>query len=251
MMMNLKKKIRHKNNYTFWITNPNLINIEIAIKKNFFDIFVIDLEHSLISVDEIKSIVMILNQKKIPIFLRFADFNFKEIPKFLDFGINGVIVSNVDSQNKLDHIKDISLYPKKGHRGVGLGRMNNHGDDFKNYLKRSNNDLVILPMIEKNMSLNEIENIYSDQSVDGCLIGPYDLSMSLGKPGNFYNPEFKKIKNFMIKMKKKYKKAAGIHFMDQDLTKISSIRKEGFNFLPILTDVQIFKRGINFKINKK
>lgn len=251
MMMNLKKKIRHKNNYTFWITNPNLINIEIAINKNFFDIFVIDLEHSLISVDEIKSIVMILNQKKIPIFLRFADFNFKEIPKFLDFGINGVIVANVDSQKKLDHIKDISLYPKKGHRGVGLGRMNNHGDDFKNYLKRSNNDLVILPMIEKNISLNEVENIYSDQSVDGCLIGPYDLSMSLGKPGDFYNPEFKKIKNFMIKMKKKYKKAAGIHFMDHDLTKISSIRKEGFNFLPILTDVQIFKRGINFKINKK
>ena len=62
--MNLKRKIRQKNNYTFWITNPNLINIEIAINKNFFDIFVIDLEHSLISVDEIKSIILILNQKK-------------------------------------------------------------------------------------------------------------------------------------------------------------------------------------------
>ena len=154
-MINLKKKIRQNSNYIFWITNPNLINIEIAIEKNFFDIFVIDLEHSLISVDEIKSIVLILNQKKIPIFLRFADFNFEEIPKFLDFGINGVIVANVDSQKKLEHIKDISLYPKKGHRGVGLGRMNNHGDNFKNYLKRSNNDVVILPMIEKNISLNE------------------------------------------------------------------------------------------------
>ena len=56
----------------------------------------------------------------------------------------------------------------------------------------------------------------------------------------------------MIKMKKKYKKAAGIHFMDHDLTKISSIRKEGFNFLPILTDSSnIQKRDKLFKINKK
>ena len=64
MIINLKKRIRTKNNYIFWITNPNLINIEIAVKKKFFDIFVIDYEHSLMSSDEIRSIILFLNTKK-------------------------------------------------------------------------------------------------------------------------------------------------------------------------------------------
>ena len=138
MIENLKKFVRKKNNYIFWITNPNLINIEIAIEKNFFDIFVVDYEHSIMSLNEIRSIITLLNIKKIPIFMRFAKFNIYEIPKFLDFGINGIILSDVNSQKQLNLIKNISLYPKKGSRGVGLGRMNRHGENFKSYLKKIN-----------------------------------------------------------------------------------------------------------------
>jgi 2-dehydro-3-deoxyglucarate aldolase len=250
MINNLKKNIRTKNNYIFWITNPNLINIEIAVKKNFFDIFVIDNEHSLISINEIRSIIIFLNSKKIPVFIRFAKYNIHEIPKFLDFGIDGIIAADVSSLDQLKFIKDISFYPKKGLRGVGLGRMNDHGENFVNYLTKSNKNIVFLPMIEKNIQLTEIEKIYKDSDVDGCLIGPYDLSMSIGKPGNFYNSKFQRIENFILKMKNKYKKVAGLHFMDHDFKKISIIKKKGFNFLPILTDVQFFKRGINFEIKK-
>ena len=250
MIENLKKFVRKKNNYIFWITNPNLINIEIAIEKNFFDIFVVDYEHSIMSLNEIRSIITLLNIKKIPIFMRFAKFNIHEIPKFLDFGINGIILSDVNSQKQLNLIKNISLYPKTGSRGVGLGRMNRHGENFKSYLKKINKNLVILPMVEQDIELNEIEKIYSDNNVDGCLIGPYDLSMSIGKPGNFYTSEFKRIQNFILKMKKKYKKAAGLHFMDHEFKKFALLKKKGFNFLPILTDVQFFKIGINFKIKK-
>ena len=250
MIINLKKKIRKKNNYIFWITNPNLINLEIAIKEEFFDIFVIDYEHSLMTIEEIRSIIIFLNVKKIPIFMRFAKNNINEIPKFLDFGIDGIIASEVSSNKQLNIIKNIIFYPKKGSRGVGLGRMNNHGDEFKTYLKEINKNLVLLPMIEKNIHTSEIENIYKDNDVDGCLVGPYDLSMSIGKPGDFYNSDFKKIENFILSMKKKYKKCAGLHFMDHDFNKFSIIKKKGFNFLPILTDVKFFKRGINFKIKK-
>lgn len=250
MIINLKKKIRSRKNYVFWITNPNLINIEIAINQNFFDIFVIDYEHSLISINEIRSIIIFLNFKKIPIFIRFAKENINEIPKFLDFGIDGIIASDVSSQSQLNKIKELSFYSKKGSRGVGLGRMNDHGKNFKNYFNKINGNLVFLPMIEKNISLSEIEKIFQDKDVDGCMIGPYDLSVSIGKPGDFYNSSFKKIENFILKMKKKYKKCAGLHYMDHDMKKFSLIKKKGFNFLPILTDVQFFRRGINFKIIK-
>ena len=119
MINNLKNIVRKKNNYIFWITNPNLINIEIAVKKNFFDIFVIDNEHSLISIDEIRSIIIFLNSKNIPVLMRFAKYNIYEIPKFLDFGIDGIIASDVSSQAQLNMIKDIIFYPKIGSRGVG------------------------------------------------------------------------------------------------------------------------------------
>ena len=127
MIINLKKKLEKNNNYIFWITNPNLVNIEIAVKEEFFDIFVIDYEHSLMSIEEIRSVILFLNAKKIPIFMRFAKFNISEMPKFLDFGIDGIIASEVSSNKQLNIIKNIIFYPKKGSRGVGLGRMNNHG----------------------------------------------------------------------------------------------------------------------------
>ena len=57
------------------------------------------------SLNEIRSIITLLNIKKIPIFMRFAKFNIYEIPKFLDFGINGIILSDVNSQKQLNLIK--------------------------------------------------------------------------------------------------------------------------------------------------
>ena len=164
MINNLKNIVRKKNNYIFWITNPNLINIEIAVKKNFFDIFVIDNEHSLISIDEIRSIIIFLNSKNIPVLMRFAKYNIHEIPKFLDFGIDGIIASDVSSQAQLNMIKDIIFYPKIGSRGVGLGRMNNHGSNFKNYLKKIDKNLVFLPMIEKELIKRNRTNIQRQRS---------------------------------------------------------------------------------------
>ncbi len=247
---NLKSSIRKKNNTIFWITNPNLINLEIAIKSNYFDIYVIDYEHSLISIDEIKNIIVLLNNLNLPILIRFAKFNIVEAPKFLDYGIDGIIASEVASLKQLNFIKKIIFYPEIGNRGVGLGRMNQHGKTFKNYMKVINKKLVFLPMIERDLKLNEIESIYKDKNVDGCLVGPYDLSMSLKQPGNFKSKKFKIILNHVIDMKKKYKKLAGIHFMDTNLNNLSKVKKKGFNFIPILTDVQFFKLGLHNIINK-
>ena len=248
--MNLKKKIRNKNLRAFWITNSNIQNIEIAIKLKYFDIFVIDYEHSLISVEEARNIITFLNHNSIPVFMRFARFNIISAPKFLDFGINGIIASDVRSLSELDKIKKIIFYQNLGNRGVGLGRMNDHGDKFIEYLNNINKSLVFLPMIESKIKTSEIELIYKDKTVDGCMIGPYDLSMSLNQPGNFYSKNFKEIENFILKMKKKYKKGAGLHFMDKDIKQFKSFQKKGFNFMPILTDIQFFKIGINQLLKK-
>ena len=128
--------------------------------------------------------------------------------------------------------------------------MNKHGDTFSKYLKNFNKSIVFLPMIESNIKLTEIENIFKDSEVDGCMIGPYDLSMSLNSPGNFNTKDFKNLENFIIKMRKKYKKAAGLHFMNKDISKLNSFKKKGFNFIPILTDIQFFKIGLN-QLSKK
>jgi 2-dehydro-3-deoxyglucarate aldolase len=247
----LKLKVRTKNLIAFWITNPNIINIEIAINKNFFDVFVIDFEHSLISISEIRNIISILNAKKIPVLIRFAKFNYQDAPKFLDYGINGVIVSDVSSIDQLEEIIKKIFYSKIGDRGVGLGRMNNHGDKFYSYLKSFNKNFVFMPMIEKQISFEVIDSIYKNVFVDGCMIGPYDLSMSLNKPGDFFSKEFQNIEKFIVRMSKKYKKAAGLHIMSQDLNRIFLTRRKGFNFTPFMTDVQFFKNGLENLINKE
>jgi 2-dehydro-3-deoxyglucarate aldolase len=129
--------------------------------------------------------------------------------------------------------------------------MNNHGDKFYSYLKSFNKNFVFMPMIEKQISFEVIDSIYKNVFVDGCMIGPYDLSMSLNKPGDFFSKEFQNIEKFIVRMSKKYKKAAGLHIMSQDLNRIFLTRRKGFNFTPFMTDVQFFKNGLENLINKE
>ena len=83
----------------------------------------------------------------------------------------------------------MTKYPPLGARGIGLARAQGYGEDFDEYVAHANEDSLLIVQIEHKDAVENIEDILSVPGIDGTFIGPYDLSMSLGVPGQLDHPD--------------------------------------------------------------
>ena len=246
---NLKKRFKKKSKiFAYWITKFDLLSLEIVLKSNSYDCFVVDMEHSSITLNELEKIIILVDAYKKPTLVRIEKIDSKNISKPLDFGANGIIAPNVNSERDMNLIINSTLYPPFGNRGVGLSRANDHGQKFKDYYKKFNNSVVIIPMIENITALNNLEKILRNKKIDCLMIGPYDLSASMKIPGNFSSTIFKKTIKKILDISKKNGLGCGIHIVHTKKINLKNLINQGYNFFPISTDIQIFIDGLIEKI---
>jgi 2-keto-3-deoxy-L-rhamnonate aldolase RhmA len=105
------------------------------------------------------------------------------IKRAVDLGCAGIIVPQVNCAEDAARAVRWAKYPPEGCRGVGIGRAHRYGLGFAEYVERANQDLAIVVQAEHVDSVRNIASIVDVPGVDAVLIGPYDLSGSLGKPG--------------------------------------------------------------------
>lgn len=111
------------------------------------------------------------------------------IKKALDIGAHGVIVPQVHDASQAETMVAAAKYSPAGQRGVGLGRAHTYGRDFEGYLQRANTDTVVVLQAESRQAIDNIAAIAATDGVDAILIGPYDLSASLGHIGDVTHPD--------------------------------------------------------------
>ena len=105
------------------------------------------------------------------------------IKKALDIGAAGIIAPGVNSAAEAERIVRMCKYPPRGTRGVGIGRAHGYGLNFKEYVTAANNELAVVLQAENINAVENIAEIVQVPDVDAVLIGPYDLSASMGKMG--------------------------------------------------------------------
>ncbi|MFC2029446.1 HpcH/HpaI aldolase/citrate lyase family protein [Chloroflexota bacterium] len=111
------------------------------------------------------------------------------IKKALDIGAAGIIVPQVNSAEHAQRVVSLCKYPPDGVRGVGLARAQGYGTRFQEYLASANHQLVVVIQAETADAVGNIGSIAQVPGIDAILIGPFDLSSSLGKPGALDDPE--------------------------------------------------------------
>ncbi len=111
------------------------------------------------------------------------------IKKALDIGAAGIIVPQVNSAEQAERIVQMCKYSPQGCRGVGLARAHRYGIDFEGYIKNANRETAVIIQAEHKDAATNIESIVKVPGIDAVLIGPYDLSASLGKIGQITDPE--------------------------------------------------------------
>ena len=86
--------------------------------------------------------------------------------------------------------------------------------------------------------MNHLDEIFS-QDIDGYMIGPYDLSSSMGIPGDFLNPAFIKAEESILETARKYDIKRGYHIVEPDLEQLELRKSQGYNFIAFSVDFRM------------
>ncbi|MCF7894495.1 MAG: 2,4-dihydroxyhept-2-ene-1,7-dioic acid aldolase [Candidatus Omnitrophica bacterium] len=227
-----------------WLTRPDLGITEIMAKSGYFDWLTIDLEHSVISLSQMEDMVRIIQANNIDALVRLTENDPILIKRVLDAGVNGIIVPMVNSATDVKKAVNACFYPPKGVRGVGLARAQNYGLGFKEYKERKQNKIKIIIQIEHVKAVDNIEEIFAEKNIYGYFVGPYDLSASLGKAGEF---EDKKVLESLERVKAagiKYGIMSGYHVIEPDKDLIKRKKSEGYTIIGISLDMLFLHRGL-------
>ncbi|MBT6718069.1 MAG: 2,4-dihydroxyhept-2-ene-1,7-dioic acid aldolase [Nitrospina sp.] len=237
--MQLKSKLRN-NTLTVgsWITLAHPAIAEIMSRRGF-DWVVIDLEHSVINIREAEELIRVINLCGNTPLVRLSSNDSVQIKRVMDAGSAGIILPMVRSLEDIDMAFSAIHYPPIGIRGVGLARAQSYGAKFHEYKSWLEMSAVLIAQIENIDAVNNIDEILSSDKVDGYIIGPYDLSASMGVPGELDHPDviaaIKKIKDAGLSANK----PGGLHLVEPDPSELDSLIGEGFLFLAYSVDIRM------------
>jgi 2-dehydro-3-deoxyglucarate aldolase len=238
-MTTLKQKLQCKHTTIgSWITLGHPAIGEIMARAGF-DWVVVDLEHSTIDICEAGNLIRAIDSLNVPCLVRVTSNNPDQIKRILDAGASGIIVPSINSRASAVEAVSSTQYAPYGKRGVGLGRAQEYGPGFKEYFDKKSRDIVVIVMIEDKVALPEINSILSTPGVDGYLIGPYDLSCSLGIPGEFDNPLFIQTLSDIKQSGELVGCPSGIHLVEPNLKELNNKIKEGYKFIAYGVDIRM------------
>jgi 2-keto-3-deoxy-L-rhamnonate aldolase RhmA len=228
---NLKAKLK-KNQLTIgsWITIGHPTVAELMARSGF-GWLAIDMEHSPLSVSECQELVRTIDLCQVPALVRVGSNDSSLIKRAMEAGACGVIVPMVNSKEEATKAVSSVRYPPLGTRGVGLARAQGYGQNFEAYKKWANKNAIVIVQIEHIRAVECVDEILSVEGVDGVMIGPYDLSGSLGKPGDFENPKFIAAMRKVHEAAKKHKMPSGFHVVSSDERLLAQRIKQGYNFI--------------------
>lgn len=153
-----------------------------------FDWLFIDAEHAPLDAARIRAILQAVGPQ-LPCLVRLLSADEAHVKQALDVGASGVIAPMISSPEQAENLVRFAKYPPRGQRGVGLARAQGYGKSFADYVRRANDELVVVVQIEQQSAVEQIEAIAAVPGIDACFVGPYDLSSSLGKPGAVNDPQ--------------------------------------------------------------
>jgi len=205
-----------------------------------FDWLFIDMEHAPLNIGDVQLILQAIEQSNITPIVRVPWNNPVVIKRVLDIGAMGVIVPWVNSKEEAEAAVKACKYPPKGIRGCGPRRAAKYGLETLNYLRLADEEIMVVVQIETAKAVKSIREILLVEGVDATLVGPMDLSASLGHLGNPDHPEVKETIRMIAKAHAGTNVAPGIA---SSLSKVEEHLKMGFRFLNVTSDCDLIVRG--------
>ena len=166
------------------IPSPQLV--EMAGKLGF-DWVLIDCEHGTISLETVEILTMAAEASGITAIARPRTKESHEILNVMDRGVMGVQVPHVNTAEDARKVVEAVKYHPLGSRGLAAGTRPaeyGFGGSVENFVNTSNRETLVCVQIEEAEAIKNVDEILAVEQVDVFFIGPSDLSLSMGFPGN-------------------------------------------------------------------
>ena len=218
-----------------WITLNHFSIVEIMAEAGF-DWLCVDMEHSVIDYYEAEQLIATIQSKGVTPYSRVGENNPRIIKRVLDAGAVGIIVPMIKSKEEAIKAVHAAKYPPMGERGVGLARAQKYGFGFEEYAKDINKTTKVIAQIEHIDAIKNLEGILSVEGIDGTIIGPYDLSSSMGKTGKYNDTDVQAVLKRYEEISKDMGKPMGYHVIQPDHKLVLAKIRAGYTFIAFSLD---------------
>lgn len=225
------------------LTGPFMKLLDPGIVEVFghagFDFVIFDTEHGPINTESMADLIRAAQLVGISPNVRIRSNDPSLISQALDLGAEGILIPHIsDAASARDAVK-ASLFAPKGERGVccyvrsaDYSHLNKQA-----YFKKANDSTVIIPFIEGNEGINNLNEIIKVEGIGAIFIGPYDLSQSMGVPGEIDHPQVTRKMEEVVHIAKNAGLAVGT-FVD-DVQSASRWMNLGVQYIAYSVDVGI------------
>jgi len=214
--------------------HPTITEIFSASGVNFVGI---DLEHSTISQEQAQQIIAAAHAGGVACLPRCSSHNGEQIARLLDSGADGIIVPSVSTPAQVEKIIQWCKYPPLGRRSYGVARAQGYGFSFEEYTASWNARSTLVIQIESIQAVEAVESLLAFEAVDGVMIGPYDISGSLGVPGQLAHPKVKEAGRRVVEACRRHRKGCGTQIVEPTQENVAEAFGAGYSFVVLSSDV--------------
>ena len=200
------------------------------------------MEHSTITLPQSKNIISVCQSMGVSCLPRPVSHSNDYFKPLLEFGPDGLFVQMVNNPSELNKIINYVKYPPIGCRSYGINRAQEYGFKIEEYFSLWNDESSLIIQIESIEGVKNIESLLDNDQVDAVMIGPYDISGSLGVPGEINHPKVIEASKKVISACEKYGKSCGTQISDPNQENIKSLFDMGYTYLILGSDLFVLWR---------
>ena len=225
------------------IRNPAIV---LVAANAGLDFVMYDMEHGSYSFESIADAATLAKTRGIDCFVRVPELSKGNISRALDCGVTGVMVPMIRDAEEARKFANWAKYAPIGERGFGSNgphtEYRNAAKDSENFMQNENPRVLTIAQIELSEAIDNIEEIAAVEGIDVLLIGPADLSNSLGITGQFNHPKMDEAISKVAAAAKNHQKIFGFHAGEELIRKwIPS----GLTLIMSMLDINFLEIGMS------
>ena len=203
-----------------------------------------DMEHTGWSIETIRMLMATTRAADVVPMVRVPATEYHLLARPLDVGAMGLMVPMVETAEQAQLIVDSAKYPPMGRRGAAFGVAHDDysGGDIMEKMRSANDEILLLAQIETARGLENVDQIAAVEGIDVVWIGHFDLTNSLGIPGQFSHPTFLGAVDRVLAAAATHGKTAGI--MCGDVAAGQAQLAQGFRALAYSGDLWIYQQAL-------
>lgn len=224
-----------------WLQLPSADVAELMARAGY-DWVAVDMEHGSFGPSLLPDLFRAIECGGAVPFARLGEASKTQIKSALEAGAQGLIFPMIESREQLDRAIDLSTYPGQDfwrragetapeYRGVGYNRANVFGKRFDSYVETRAPDIFLVAQIEHIRAVERLDAILSHPRLDAIMVGPYDLSGSMGLTGQFEHPDFRAAMAAIAEACARNRARMGLHVVQPDPAELARQVAAGCRFI--------------------